>query len=269
MRVETLMRDACVIGHPVVQSLSSVMHSAGFKAAGLDWSFHAVDVPPEKLREALDGLRFIRGASITMPHKQAVIPMLDGISPEAREIGAVNVVVNEDGRLLGANTDGAGFVRYLDRDLSIKPKNATILGAGGSARAIAYALAVAGTCVTVCARRIEQARDVAALAGPRGAATLWDERADAMRADLVVSTIPFAADSQIDPGALANAGVVVDIAGLAIVTPLQKAARKAGLTVYNGLGMLLHQGFLAFRMWTGIDAPEAVMRAAVESHPGV
>lgn len=263
------MRDACVIGHPVVQSLSPVMHSAGFKAAGLDWSFHAVDAPPEKLRDALDGLRVIRGASITMPHKQAVIPMLDGISPEAREIGAVNVVVNEDGKLLGANTDGTGFVRYLDRDLSLKPETATILGAGGSARAIAYALGTAGTNITVCARRIEQARDVAALAGTRGTVAPWEVRSDVMRADLVVSTIPFAADSQIDPSALANAGAVVDIAGLAIVTPLQEAASKAGLTVYSGLGMLLHQGFLAFRMWTGIDAPEAVMRAAVESQTGV
>jgi shikimate dehydrogenase len=257
---------ACILGWPASHSLSPAMHNAAFEAAGLDWVYVAYEVPPETLPEAVAGVRAlgIAGANITMPHKQTVLPLLDGVSDEVSRIGAVNTIVNESGRLIGANTDGHGFVRYLERDLGRQLGGApvTLLGAGGSARSLAAALGSAGAKVTVVARRAEAAGEVAALAGADAGTRGWDQRADGLTG-IVVSTIPSGSGSPLPPEALAGADLVIDLAYAPAVTALMRSAAAAGIETHNGLGMLLHQAVLAFELWTGKPAPEAAMSAAL------
>ena len=162
-----------LIGWPVGHSKSPAMHNAAFRAAGLDGYYALLPVHPDRVGEAVAGLRALgfRGANVTVPHKQAVIPFLDELTPEARAIGAVNtIIVGEDGTLIGTNTDAAGFWQDL-QELGA-PLNATaassalILGAGGSARAVAYALASHGIPARMLARRPEQARALVASLSP-------------------------------------------------------------------------------------------------------
>ncbi|MGH2829593.1 MAG: shikimate dehydrogenase family protein, partial [Actinomycetota bacterium] len=183
-------RLACVLGHPVAHSLSPAIHNAAFQAAGLDWAYVAFDVEPALLPQAIAGLRAlgVGGANLTMPHKQAVLPLLDAVDADAGRIGAVNTIVNRDGSLVGSNTDGAGFLGFLAGE-EIHPAGCRVLllGAGGAARAIASSLGSAGASVVVAARTPAAAREVAALAGTDGGACAWDQRgAQAAGAAIIV-----------------------------------------------------------------------------------
>lgn len=271
-----------LLGWPVRHSLSPAMHNAAGAALGLNVVYVPLPVPPEQIGAAVRGLAALgfRGANVTIPHKQAVLPHLDVIEPAAQALGAVNTIIIDelpDGgrRLTGANTDWSGFLADLtQQQVAVAGRECLVLGAGGSARAVAYALAQAGGRVRVLARRAEQAQQVArdvqtalpaaALDGLPldGLATL------APAAPIIVNTTPLGmtpavdrspwpADLPLPPGSF-----VYDLVYNPAETALLRQARAAGCGAGNGLGMLVHQAAQAFARWTGHSPDIAVMAAA-------
>lgn len=248
------------------------MHNAAFRALGLDWVYLAFDVAPGRLARALESSQAlgIEGLSVTIPHKENVATLVDTLSPLATALGAVNTVVRTpDGRLRGENTDGPGFLRALEDDEGFDPadRRCVVVGAGGAARAVVKALADAGAAeVVVVNRTPERAEGVAALAGSCGRVGV---AAAAGEADLVVNATPIGmagtgteGELPIDPAHLGPGQLVVDLVPNPAITRLVEEARARGAVAVNGLGMLVHQAALAFRMWTGEPAPVAVMSAA-------
>ncbi|MBE3573000.1 MAG: shikimate dehydrogenase [Moorella humiferrea] len=274
LQVKASTRLVALLGYPVEHSLSPLMQNAAFTNAGLDLVYLAFAVTPSDLPAALAGLKALgfRGANVTVPHKEAVIKYLDAVEPTAALIGAVNTIVNEGGRLTGYNTDASGFLRSL-QEAGFDPagKKAVILGAGGAARAVAFALAGAGcTGLTIANRTLERAGHLAAaLAGlsvPVKACALEEKelRPRVEEADLVVNATsagmaPMVAAVPLPPAWL-NAGQwVYDLVYNPLETKLLREARQRGCRVVSGLGMLLYQGAAAFTLWTGRPAPVEVM----------
>jgi shikimate dehydrogenase len=264
-------RLAGVIGAPVRHSLSPAMHNAAFEALGFDWAYLAFEVAPGRARDAVVGMRAlgIEGLSVTMPHKTDVAFAVEGCTTAASRLQAVNTVRRvADGRLEGHNTDGDGFLASL-RDAGVDPagRRVVLLGAGGAGRALALALGRAGAAeVAVVNRSPHPAATAAGLAGPAGRV---GTAADVATADLVVNATPIgmgdgAGALPLDPALLHRDQVVADIVMYPLETALLRAARAAGATAVDGLGMLVHQAALAFTLWTGATAPVAVMRAAAE-----
>jgi shikimate dehydrogenase len=284
-------RVAAVLGWPVAHTLSPAMHNAAFAAMGLDWTYVALPVRPESLPAAIAGARALSlgGLSITIPHKVAVIPLLDGLLESAERVGAVNTVVFRDGRALGANTDGDGFLRSVGEEAGFAPAGArvAVIGSGGAARGVALAAAAAGAAaIRVASRSAEQANAIAldaALCNP-GAITsvqpldgaLWD--ADEAPFDLVVQATPLGmAKSPGDPAweqAITvfdrllppdcSGTILSDLVYRPALTPLLTVGASRGGRLHGGLGMLVHQGALALELWTGLPAPVGAMRAAAE-----
>ena len=273
-----------LIGWPVAHSKSPTMHNAAFAAAGLEGRYVLLPVAPERVREAVPGLRALgfRGANVTVPHKQAVMPFLDALTPEARAIGAVNtILVQKNGDLLGTNTDAAGFMAdLLALDLPLAQVAATgalVLGAGGSARAVVYALAQRNIPVSVLARRPEQAQALVSTlsdhlpAKTRLSAHPWSRIAHlAPNAQLIVNCTPVGMSPHSHampwPATLpfSRQQYLYDLIYNPRQTELMAHARATGAQAHHGLGMLIHQGAQAWHLWTGQPAPIAVMRAAVE-----
>ena len=268
---------AGVFGDPVEHSLSPPMHNAAYRHLGMDWIYVPFLVKPDRLGEAVRGVRAmgLAGVNVTVPHKVAVMAHLDEIDEEARLIGAVNTVVNRDGRLIGYNTDGRGFLRSLQRQAGKDPKGAhvLVLGAGGAALAISCSFALAGAgSVTIANRTPEKAEALAARIGdrvPARAVRLSQgdpglEQALAT-AEVVVHTTtvgmyphhdapPVIPVERLNPKAL-----VCDIVYRPRETALLRAARARGLAVLTGEGMLAYQGAIAFELFTGREAPEELM----------
>lgn len=256
------MHVAGIIGYPVASSASPAMHNAAFARLGLDWIYLALAVPPGDGERAIRLLRALdaAGANVTMPHKRTVIEHLDALAPEAATVGAVNTIVREDDRLVGHNTDGAGFMKFL-AEIGAKPARALVLGGGGAARGVATALAQAGVEVRVCARDPRQAADIAALAdGIEPGA--WDEPGEA---DLVVQATPARVGLPVERLTFRPGVVAVDLIYPLPETPFVAVARGAGAAAYDGLGMLVHQAALSFELWTGAEAPVEDMRRAASS----
>jgi len=278
-----------IFGCPVGHSLSPAMHNAAFAAAGLDYVYVPFPVAPEKLPQAVEAVRALEmaGVNVTVPHKEAVLPLLDELSEAAALIGAVNTIVNRSGRLYGDNTDGRGFLRSLEMGPGFLPagKTALILGAGGAARAVAVQLALAGAGRLIIANRTPaRALELTSFLNKRtgvetGAATwpgtpggiagftsLAEEFASS---DLIVQATSIGL--QHDAGwtglpfdRMRPEQVVCDLVYKPPETSFLKAARRAGARAVNGLGMLLYQGALAFEMWTGVPAPVSVMQEALD-----
>jgi len=268
-----------LIGWPVEHSLSPAMHNAAFKALGLDWRYELFPVPPGQLGAAVADLRAgeYGGANVTVPHKSAVMAYLEDIDDAARAIGAVNTIVVRGTRLAGYNTDGPGFLRAL-REAGLEPsgRRALVLGAGGAARAVVYALAQAGCAVAIynrtVARAAELARNLKSL-GLGGAVSAVPGEA-ALRAldlapfDLLVNATPAGMwpncdDSPWPDGlVLPSHWSVFDLVYNPLETRLLREARQAGARAIDGLGMLVWQGALAFELWTGQAPPVGLMRAA-------
>ncbi len=259
-------RLAAVLGWPVAHTRSPAMHNAAFTATGVDAVFVALPTAPLDLAAVVRGLAAVGalGASVTVPHKQAVIALCDHVEPPADRVGAVNCLAFEHGTVVGYNTDAGGFVDGLRAD-GIEPdgRRALILGAGGAARAVAAGLVDAGATVIVVARRPTaatwcRARPWAALASELPAA------------DLVVDATSAALDDDGDR-ALAEQVPVTSLPEHAAVVSLiyhrrpllLTYAAQRGLRTLDGLPMLLHQGARAFTIWTGRPAPIAAMRAAL------
>jgi 3-dehydroquinate dehydratase / shikimate dehydrogenase len=254
-----------VIGEPVGHSLSPLVHNTGFVARRVD----AVYLPflVHELRDFLAAVpEFgIRGFSVTLPHKQAILKHLSACEPLAADIGAVNtVVVRRNGSLYGCNTDYLSVLRALETKLRVKGSRVLIFGAGGSARAAAFALARAGASVAICARREKAAKELARAFGaevvPRAA--LRTEFFDAILNATPVGMHPHDAVSPLAPSEL-RCRLVMDLINRPRQTQLLKLAARKGLATVPGVEMLLAQGFAQWELWTGKRAPEALMRRAV------
>jgi shikimate dehydrogenase len=265
-----------VIGSPIRQSLSPLLHNAAFAALSLNWVSLAFDVPPGQAAAALGGMRALglAGLSVTMPHKAEVATLVDSRTDVAARLEAVNCVINEDGSLRGANTDGDGFLASLERAAGFIPagKRCLVIGAGGAARAVTDALAVAGASdVAVVNRTPERAEAVAALAGTAGRAVAAADTGQVAQADLVVNATPIgmagvpggssegSASWLVAPELMHPGQVVVDLVYAPRPTPWLTAAAEAGATAVDGLGMLVHQAAAQLELWTGLPAPVDVM----------
>jgi 3-dehydroquinate dehydratase/shikimate dehydrogenase len=267
-RAHTLTRTTRVygvIGDPIGHSLSPLLHNTGFVARRMD----AVYLP-FLVRQLGDFLAAIpefgvRGFSVTIPHKQAILKHLKECEPLAEEIGAVNtVVVRTDGSLYGRNTDYVGVLRALEKKLPIKGSRAVIFGAGGSARAAAFALARAGAIVGICARREKAAKELARSVGgevvPRRA--LRREFFDVILNTTPVGMHPHEGISPLAPGEL-HCRIVMDLIYRPQRTQLLKLAAKKGIATVSGVEMFLAQGVAQWEIWMQKRAPEAAMRRAV------
>ena len=274
-----------LIGWPVSHSVSPALHNAAFAHLGLDWTYLPLPVDPARpdaVNQAVLGLRALglRGANVTVPHKQAVIPVLDRLTPAAQAIGAVNtIVVESDGALLGDNTDAPGFIADL-RDHGVNPGGMTVLvlGAGGSARAVVYGLADAGAqTIYIANRTVERASDLAAAIAARGpgcqiqAIGLDALPEHAGGADLIVNCTALGMTPQVETSPWPEGlrfrrnQVVYDLVYNPRQTRLLQQATADGARAIGGIGMLVWQGALAFQRWTGAVAPVAVMRQAVDA----
>ncbi len=265
-----------LFGHPLSPSLSPAMHNAALAELGLDgWQYVPTPVPPAGLAEAVARLRADdhAGANVTVPHKRAVVALLDGVTPVAHAIGAVNTIVKQDGRLIGHNTDAAGLLADLyAHGVRLSRRPVLILGAGGAARAAVAALAGGGARVRVVARRPEQAaalRPIAALEvfewTALGLLTASNEVA------LIINTTPLGMTPNTDASPWLEGtpfppdAFVYDLVYNPPDTLFVRQARAAGLRAATGLGMLVEQGALALELWTGRQAPRATMRQAAEA----
>jgi shikimate dehydrogenase len=265
-----------IMGWPVRHSLSPSLHGAWLDRYGIDGVYVPLPVLPDALARALTALPALglAGVNLTVPHKVAAVPLMASLSAEAERAGAVNtVVVGEDGALIGTNTDGFGFLASISEAVpSFSPAAgpATVIGAGGGARAVVAALLDHGaTDVRVVNRTRARAEALAAALGGPVQVVGWAERADALAdASLLVNTTTLGMKGQppleLDLTALPASAIVVDIVYVPLLTPLLAAAAARGHIVVDGLGMLLHQARPSFKAWFGID-PEVTddLRRAV------
>jgi 3-dehydroquinate dehydratase/shikimate dehydrogenase len=254
-----------VIGNPVGHSLSPLLHNTGYIAAGKD----AVYLPflVENLKDFLRALpEFgVRGFSVTLPHKEKIFAHLDDMEPLAEKIGAVNTVtVRKDGTLYGSNTDYVGVLRALERKMKLPRSRVAIYGAGGSARAAAFALAQAGADVFICARRPEAARKLAEAVGgePILHSDLRGLELDALLNASPVGMFPHEKVSPLAKGEL-NCSLVMDLIYRPIRTKLLRLAASRKIACVSGVEMFLAQGFAQWERWMGSKAPESIMRNAV------
>ncbi|MEZ4593386.1 MAG: shikimate dehydrogenase [Chloroflexota bacterium] len=272
-----------LMGWPVSHSFSPAMHNAAAEAYGLNWVYVPLPVDPELVATAVSGLVALgfRGVNVTVPHKQAVMPLLDELVPGAQAIGAVNtIVVGENGRLTGHNTDWSGFLADLQaNEVPVADRDCLLLGAGGSARAVAYGLATSGAKVHILARRVEQAERLVGDLRPylphtASLTTLpltqLPQMAANTAAPLIINSTPLGMTPHEEttpwPDGLAfpQNAIVYDLVYNPRRTRLMQQAEDAGCLAINGLGMLVQQGAKAFALWTGQQPDEAVMRHAIE-----
>jgi len=253
-----------IMGKPVSHSLSPAMHNAAFEALGLNNVY--VPFPVSDVAGALTGFRAlgVGGVSVTIPHKQAVIPFLDFIDPVAERIGAVNtLVLGANGKISGFNTDWLGANRALGDQVELAGKKVVLLGAGGSARAIGFGLREGGADFLLCSRTPERGRRLAADLGCK-----WHSLADtsSLQGDILINatSVGMAPDANAMPlpkEKVADFKVVMDIVYSPLETTLLRQAKEKKCVTINGLAMLLYQGAAQFEMWTGETAPLDVMRA--------
>lgn len=270
-----------VIGHPVAHSFSPAMHNAAIAALGVDYCYVAFHVLPERVGEALRGMRAlgVRGLNVTIPHKLAVMEHLSAISEEARAVGAVNTICCEsDGRLAGHNTDVYGILTALRVSAGLErlPANVVVLGAGGAGRAVVYGLGVSQDVerITILNRTVERAErladDMAGITGKRIEAGPPSGQRRAFRdAGLIVNVTPLGMHPNVDgspvddPSALHPGLTVYDTVFNPLETALMRQARAAGARAFGGLDMLVFQGARSFEIWTGLKPSPEVMKGAV------
>ena len=266
-----------VIGDPIEHTMSPVMHNAAFREKGIDYLYVPFRVKKEELGKAIEGMRAlnIKGLNVTLPHKVAVIPLLDTLDPLAEKIGAVNTIVNEDGALQGYNTDASGFLQaLLEKGIEPEGKNVVILGAGGASRAISLILADRGADLVIFNRlleldwaeeladRISQVfnREVKARELNRENLIQALGKADILVNATSVGMSPNINQTPVDSDLLRPGLIVYDIVYNPIKTRLLREAEAAGAETIGGLDMLVWQGAIAFEKWTGLNAPVELMR---------
>lgn len=271
-----------IFGWPVAHSKSPQMHESAARALGIGLRYERFAVEPKDLAEAVarEHAGRIDGYNLTVPHKEAILSLLDEVDATARAIGAVNTVLRKGERYIGHNTDAPGFVRSLEEaGLSSLDARVAILGAGGAARAAVLGLSNAGASeISVLSRRPQQSRALCESLAPHVSCKLVAKPLSEARDAFEAATLLVQASSatlESNPGAQAFAdslpldalprtAAVVDIVYKPLETSVLARARSLGLTVVDGLGMLVHQGAIAFEMWTGFEPPLEVMRAALK-----
>ncbi|MCX8082266.1 MAG: shikimate dehydrogenase [bacterium] len=281
MKITGKTRITGVFGYPVRHSLSPVFQNAAFQYLELDYVYIPVEIAPENLGKAIEGIRVMNfaGINLTIPHKKIVIPYIDEIDGEAEMIGAVNTIVNNNGVLRGYNTDGQGFILSIkERNISLTGKNIFLLGAGGSTYAIAGALIKEQIeSIYICNRTEERAVVLKEhLSGKFSFKNVYivpfekrNEERYWKGVDILINTTSVGM-RETDP-------LIIDerfIKSLQLVydliynrkTELIKAAEEAGIITINGLSMLIYQGAVSFELWTGIKAPVDVMKKSVEQY---
>lgn len=265
-----------LFGKPVAENPTSHMIEAAFRHHGLDWRYVQFEVEPEGLADAVRGMRAMgfRGGNCTVPHKVAVVEHLDRLGESAAMMRAVNCIVRRGNELVGENTDGKGFVQSLRGAMNPVGKSVVILGAGGAARAIAVELVLAGaTRLTLVNRTADRVRELAKLVEGKAAVEVvpWKgefrvpESVDVLVNATSIGLFPdVEARVPVDPATLRKGMVVADVIPNPPKTRLVREALSRGCVVLDGLGMLVNQGVIGFKYWTGMDADPAVLRRALE-----
>jgi shikimate dehydrogenase len=262
----------------VDHSLSPVIHRAGFAEAGVDWSYVAFDVAPGRAADAIDAMRVlgIAGLSVTMPHKADVAAAVDHLEPAARALNSVNTVSWDGDDLVGSSTDGAGFVASLDEEgVDVAGTRIAVIGAGGAARSVIDALGRAGASeITILNRTQERAESAARLAGVASVGTV----SDIGRADIVVNATSIGMglspateagnDLPCDPSLLHGDQIIVDLVYHPLRTSWLREAADRGARTIDGLGMLIQQAVLQQERWLGSRPDATVMRIAAEAELG-
>jgi shikimate dehydrogenase len=267
-----------VFGQPVAENPTQYMIEAAFKHHQLDWRYLTIEVSPDDLENGVKGLRAMgfRGGNLTIPHKVEVIQYLDGTTEAAGLIGAVNCIIREGDKLIGENTDGKGFVQSLKEVTDPVGKKVVIFGAGGAARAIGVETALAGaTEFTIVNRSQERGESLVKLLNEKTDSktrlVLWDgpfsipEETDVVINATSIGLYPdVSAELAIDFSTLKSKMVVADVIPNPPRTHLVRTAKEKGCPVLDGLGMLVNQGVIGFRLWTGVDPDPQIMREALE-----
>lgn len=272
MKISGKTKVVGLFGYPVEHSLSPAMHNAAFEHLDLDYCYVTFSVRPDLLEHAVRAVKGLnlRGVNVTVPHKEKVIPFLDRVNEEASFIGAVNTVLHSDGALIGFNTDGRGFMESLaEAGISPEGKNVLVVGAGGACRAISYYLSRHAARLLIF--DIDE-KKVSGLVGDLGAIRSNVSRAGNLEnlrgIDIVVNATPLGLKDS-DPPPLNLSLITGEMTVCDLIyreTPLLGAAAAKGCKTLNGLGMLLHQGVLAFEIWTGIRPPVEIMRNAIREN---
>ncbi len=273
-----------VFGSPVEENPTGVMEEAAFKARELDFRYLTIRVEKENLKTAMDALKAfqMKGINLTIPHKVAVLQYLDELSPAAKIIGAVNMVVNRDGKLWGENTDGKGFLLSLEQEnVTVEQKNLVILGAGGAARAIAVEAALAGTSkITIVNRSRERGEELTKLLKERtnvqAEYVKWDGALKVPAdTDIIIQATSIGLYPNVSEKPALDYDTITDkmVASDVVFNDpntlfLQEAAARGAKTI-NGLGMLVNQGARNFTLWTGVDAPVDVMTETLKKEFGL
>ena len=274
-----MTKSVGIIGCPIRHSISPIFQQAALDYYGIDAIYEAWEVEPPSLPEYIRQLRSPNtwGINVTVPHKEAVIPLLDGVDDFASAAGAVNTIINEDGNLVGHNTDGVGFLKALEDNGHFQPqgRKVLVLGAGGSAKAVALALSSCGvTEVAIANRTLERATRLAEIISTHGtevdAMSLTDSTGTLVRkageSDLIVNCttlgMKYGLDEHSSPmrsEQIPATALVFDLVYNPIETPLLREAKRAGAATLGGLAMLVYQGAASFEMWTGKKAPVEIM----------
>ncbi len=276
-----MMRFVGLIGHKLKHSISPQFQQAAFDYLGLDIRYELWDTEKDELPGVVQGIRDFSklGANVTIPYKEAVLPLLDKVDQLARRIGAVNTIVKKDDKLVGYNTDASGFMKALEEEGGFVPKGkrAILLGAGGAARAVGFALVGAGVKSLVILNRTQDRGEALAwdlkIADTEVIALLWKDGRTLKalgECDLLVNCTSVGmkdstaeGKSPVGVGLIPKRALVYDVVYNPIETPLIAAAKKAGARTMGGLSMLVYQGAAAFELWTGESAPiEIMMRMA-------
>jgi shikimate dehydrogenase len=274
-----------VFGYPVSENPTGVMIEPAFAALGLQWRYQLFEVHPVDLEDAVRGLRAMnmRGINLTIPHKVDVLQYLDEVAPDARLMGAVNMVHRQGDRLIGENTDGKGFLKSLREDASVDPngKRVVVLGAGGAARAITVELALAGAAhITIVNRSVGRGQTLSNLLNQEtpvdaefvlweGAYTLPIDVDVLVNATSIGLYLHVAERLALNYESIRPAMTVCDVIPNPPHTPFLAAAQQRGAQTLDGLGMLVNQGAIGFKIWTGQDAPVEVMHRALRQAFGL
>lgn len=271
-------------GNPIDENPTGVVMEVGFREKGLDWRYITMKVEPGDLKTAMDGMKAVgmRGLNLTIPFKVEGVKLMDELSPAAEIIGAINVVVNKDGKLWGENTDGKGLLTsFHNEGVDVRGKNIFILGAGGAARAISVECALAGAKkITIANIFREQGEELVKLLNTRTNAqaefVFWDHPltipadTDILSNATSIGLYPNVNDKpNINYDSIQSYFVVSDVIFNDPRTLFLGEAKKRGAQTINGLGMLVNQAALNFRIWTGVDAPMDVMKQTLMNEFGL
>jgi len=266
MRIDQHTELYGVLGYPIRHSLSPVMHNAAFSAKYINAVYLAFETPD--IKGAIAGIRAlgIKGMSVTIPYKEKIITYIDELDPTAEEIGAINTIVNQDGYLIGYNTDGIGALKALKENMKLKGTKCLIVGSGGAAKSIGFTLKHEGAEIIITNRTFNRGKELSDLLSCNSVP--WED-INRIKADLIVQTTPVGMTPHIElcpiPEDILRPGMVVmDIIYNPMQTKLLKLALSKGCTTINGISMFVYQGAEQFMLWTGLKPPITIMKTTVE-----